>query len=325
MIGGASLFGGVGTIFGTFVGVCLISSLVTGLILANVQPFWQTVVTGVVIIGAVYIDQLRDRLRFGGEELTRGAARDGGQLNEKRGKDDVERLVPTVLSSGPRRQDRGPLASAEKLTCAQDRRSRRASRGSHHRRLARDCAGRARILDHPRDGQGDRRLSGILAHYFEDKDDILTYALKISHRRIRERQNDKLNGLTGLEALKALVLDNLPLDEERELETRLEISYWARSLTRAEVTKVQRAEAAILHKRMATLVFEAQDLGEIEKNQSPEMIVERLHALIDGLSLHALIHRERVSKETQTAIIDQEFAGLAASHRRKRATPRRRS
>ena len=76
--------------------------------------------------------------------------------------------------------------------------------------------------------------AGVLAHYFEDKDDILTYALKLSHRRIRERQNSKLNGLTGLEALKALVLDNLPLDEERELETRLEISYWARSLTRAE-------------------------------------------------------------------------------------------
>ena len=167
--------------------------------------------------------------------------------------------------------------------------------------------------------------AGILAHYFEDKDDILTYALKLSHRRIRERQNNKLNGLTGLEALKALVLDNLPLDEERELETRLEISYWARSLTRAEVAKVQRAEAAILHKRMVTLVLEAQGLGEIEKNQSPEMIVERLHALIDGLSLRALIHRERVSKETQTAIIDQEFAGLAASHRRKRATPPRRS
>jgi ribose transport system permease protein len=67
VIGGASLFGGVGTIFGTFIGVCLISSLVTGLILANVQPFWQTVVTGLVIIGAVYIDQLRDRLRFGAE------------------------------------------------------------------------------------------------------------------------------------------------------------------------------------------------------------------------------------------------------------------
>jgi AcrR family transcriptional regulator len=165
--------------------------------------------------------------------------------------------------------------------------------------------------------------AGILAHYFKDKDDILTYALKLSHRRIRERQNKKLDGLTGLEALKALVLDNLPLDEERELETRLEISYWARSLTRAEVTKVQRAEAAILHKRMVDLVLEAQSLGEIDKGQSPEMIVERLHALIDGLSVHALIHRKRVSNETQTAIIDEEFAALAASSRKKRSAPRR--
>lgn len=67
VIGGASLYGGTGTIFGTFIGVALISSMVTGLILANVQPFWQTVLTGLVIIGAVYIDQLRDRLRFGGD------------------------------------------------------------------------------------------------------------------------------------------------------------------------------------------------------------------------------------------------------------------
>jgi AcrR family transcriptional regulator len=167
--------------------------------------------------------------------------------------------------------------------------------------------------------------AGILAHYFKDKDDILTYALKLSHRRIRERQNKKLDGLTGLEALKALVLDNLPLDEERELETRLEISYWARSLTRTEVTKVQRAEAAILHKRMIDLVLEAQGLAEIEKSQSPEMIVERLHALIDGLSVHALIHRKRVSNETQTAIIDEEFAALAASSRKKRTASARES
>src|SRR5205823_1022836 len=64
VIGGASLFGGTGNIFGTFIGVCVMSVLVTGLVLANVQPLWQMVVTGLVIIGAVYIDQLRDKLRF---------------------------------------------------------------------------------------------------------------------------------------------------------------------------------------------------------------------------------------------------------------------
>lgn len=65
VIGGASLFGGTGSIFGTFVGAALMAVLVTGLILAGVEPFWQTVLTGLIIIGAVYVDQLRDRIRFG--------------------------------------------------------------------------------------------------------------------------------------------------------------------------------------------------------------------------------------------------------------------
>ena len=63
VIGGASLYGGSGTVFGTLVGVAVISVLVTGLVLAGLEPFWQTVVTGVVIIGAVYLDQLRDRVQ----------------------------------------------------------------------------------------------------------------------------------------------------------------------------------------------------------------------------------------------------------------------
>ena len=67
VIGGASLFGGSGSMFGSLVGVGIMSSLVTGLVLSGVQPFWQTVVTGVVIIAAVYIDKVRDRLAIAEE------------------------------------------------------------------------------------------------------------------------------------------------------------------------------------------------------------------------------------------------------------------
>lgn len=57
VIGGASLFGGIGTIFGTFIGGLVISVLVTGLVIAGVQPYWQTVAVGVAIIVAVFVDQ----------------------------------------------------------------------------------------------------------------------------------------------------------------------------------------------------------------------------------------------------------------------------
>lgn len=61
VIGGASLFGGSGTVLGAVIGTAIISSLVTGLTLSGVQPFWQQVATGVIVIAAVYIDQIRTR------------------------------------------------------------------------------------------------------------------------------------------------------------------------------------------------------------------------------------------------------------------------
>ncbi|HUN34428.1 MAG TPA: ABC transporter permease [Trebonia sp.] len=61
VIGGASLFGGRGTIIGTVIGTAIIAILLTGLVLVNVPPFWQEVAVGAILIAAVYIDQLRKR------------------------------------------------------------------------------------------------------------------------------------------------------------------------------------------------------------------------------------------------------------------------
>ena len=59
VIGGTSLFGGVGTIVGTVVGVFIPAVLRNGFVIVGVQPFWQQVAVGAVLIVAVYIDQLR--------------------------------------------------------------------------------------------------------------------------------------------------------------------------------------------------------------------------------------------------------------------------
>ena len=61
MIGGTSLSGGEGTILGTIIGAFIISTLTNGLRIMSVPQEWQTVVTGVIIIVAVYLDILRRR------------------------------------------------------------------------------------------------------------------------------------------------------------------------------------------------------------------------------------------------------------------------
>ncbi|MBD9527209.1 MULTISPECIES: ABC transporter permease [Paracoccus] len=61
VIGGTSLSGGRGTITGTLIGALIMSVLTNGLRVLSVAPEWQTVVTGIIIIVAVYADQLRRR------------------------------------------------------------------------------------------------------------------------------------------------------------------------------------------------------------------------------------------------------------------------
>lgn len=61
IIGGASFAGGVGTVWGTLIGVLLMAVLRNGLVLLQVPTEWQIVAIGLVIIGAVYVDVLRQR------------------------------------------------------------------------------------------------------------------------------------------------------------------------------------------------------------------------------------------------------------------------
>jgi ribose transport system permease protein len=61
IIGGASFFGGRGTVIGVLAGVLIMGILRNGLNINNVSAFWQQILIGLVIIVAVYIDVLRRR------------------------------------------------------------------------------------------------------------------------------------------------------------------------------------------------------------------------------------------------------------------------
>jgi ribose transport system permease protein len=63
VIGGGSLFGGVATILGSVLGALLMTILKNGTQLAGISPYVEQVILGIVVVGAVYIDNLRRRLR----------------------------------------------------------------------------------------------------------------------------------------------------------------------------------------------------------------------------------------------------------------------
>jgi ribose transport system permease protein len=64
VIGGSSLYGGRGSIFGTLIGVLIMVMIRNGLNLLNVSPFWQGSAIGAVIIAAVLIERLLSSRAF---------------------------------------------------------------------------------------------------------------------------------------------------------------------------------------------------------------------------------------------------------------------
>ena len=100
VIGGTSLFGGVGTIFGTVVGLFIPAVLQNGFVIIGVQPFWQQVAVGAVLIAAVYVDQRR-----------RAAAARGGKRPSL--------TVPQHRGAGPRTEARQPRRQSDEAHPAQ--------------------------------------------------------------------------------------------------------------------------------------------------------------------------------------------------------------
>jgi len=149
--------------------------------------------------------------------------------------------------------------------------------------------------------------AGVLAHYFTDKEDILISALRLSHTRIVARWEEKLEGLEGMAALRELVLDNLPLDDERELETRLQLVYWDRAVASQEVREAKWRHGPPLLDRLDSLVAEAQERGEISSRDKSIEVAERLWGLIDGYSLHALLEPQRMTRTRLRKLIEQEL------------------
>jgi ribose transport system permease protein len=89
VIGGTSLFGGYGSIFGSIVGLFIPATLQNGFVIVGIQPFWQQVVVGAVLIAAVWVDQTRraaalrgSRVGFG-ELLSRFTSRPSAAPNRR--------------------------------------------------------------------------------------------------------------------------------------------------------------------------------------------------------------------------------------------------
>ena len=173
--------------------------------------------------------------------------------------------------------------------------------------IARDGIARATIRSIALEAGCSR---GILAHYFDDKADILGSALLMSHRRVIARMDAATAGLAGLDALRVVMLEALPLDGQRDLEAQIEISFWGRALGNPELRDLQHSEFDHLLDRLRRHLREAADRAELRPGVDIDLAAHQLVILIDGVSAERVLYPDRVGPARQRKLLDQLLAGL---------------
>lgn len=155
--------------------------------------------------------------------------------------------------------------------------------------------------------------NGVLAHYFADKDDILVSALQMAHQRVRARMSAVVEGRAGLEALRLVVLEALPLDEERLFEASLEFGYLSRAINATRLREVYEQERASFRTYLTALVAAARDLGELDAGTDDARIVAEVLVLVDGVSAQAAFLSETVPAALQHSLLDSLLERVAAT------------
>jgi len=173
--------------------------------------------------------------------------------------------------------------------------------------IARDGIARATIRAIAREAGCSR---GILAHYFDDKADILGSALLMSHRRVVARMEAGTAGLAGLAALRVIMIEALPLDEQRDLEAQIEISFWGRALGNPALRELQHAEFDRFAERLRGHLAEAEKADELRDGVDIALAAHQLLVLIDGLSAERVLYPDRVSPARQQQMLDELLGRL---------------
>ncbi|MBT2760037.1 TetR/AcrR family transcriptional regulator [Paenibacillus sp. ISL-20] len=151
---------------------------------------------------------------------------------------------------------------------------------------------------------------GSLRHYFTSQAELLTFCMKLIIERIEERFSSlSLNGPV-FEDVKQVLMQFLPMDEDRTMEMEVWMSFVAKALVYPELRimtdHMYDGLTKACHYVVDTLV--AHKLAKSELDLEYEK--ERIYALVDGLAIHHIMRPQQLATEKIERIIDQHLRSL---------------
>ncbi|MGW6391445.1 TetR/AcrR family transcriptional regulator [Streptomyces sp. NPDC055103] len=153
--------------------------------------------------------------------------------------------------------------------------------------------------------------TGMLMHYFPTKRALVSHALDLLEKRTAERPR-RARPAEGLAALRAMLLDILPLTPDDTARNRIWVSSWDLALADDALGADQAARYTRLRSTLRPHLEAARDQGELPEVADPEQLAAAAVAFTHGLVVQALFDPDRFSERVQTAMLDDFLTSIAA-------------
>jgi AcrR family transcriptional regulator len=146
--------------------------------------------------------------------------------------------------------------------------------------------------------------TGILGHYFGNRNDVLVAALGFCMANAIKRMEALGESHRGLKAVHEMAAELLPLDKTRMRENRVWLLYGAEALTARRLRKEYQRHDDRLRALLRGALDQAIVDGELDTSIDAELEANRLLALNDGISLQAVFDRDYWTDARQVDAMD---------------------
>ncbi len=147
--------------------------------------------------------------------------------------------------------------------------------------------------------------TGSLRHYFSTQSELVAFAMELVARRVGERIAALRPQGPPVRRALAHLEEVVPLDDERRAEMHVWLAFTARALVDPQLQELRDRAHADLRRLCAAVV---RRLG-VERDVAAE--AERLHALVDGLAVHAVVDPATTTPRRVRALLRRHLEALA--------------
>jgi AcrR family transcriptional regulator len=148
--------------------------------------------------------------------------------------------------------------------------------------------------------------AGALRHYFRTQSELLDFAIELAAERISQRVGALELADDPRRAVEQLLSELLPLDDERRAENEVWLAFTARALIDPEL----RARHAEIDAALRAAALRAVEMLGLPSGRERALEAERLHALLDGLALHAAMEPKRMPPRRIIAVLRRHLDEL---------------